>query len=258
MSLRRSAAIAAHELRIATRPPGSLLTLVVMPLLMMAFFKPMFRATLAAEGYEGANGAEQAVPGLSVLFALFLVGFVGYSFFQEHGWGTWPRLLSSPATTGEIMVGKVIPAALFAFAQQVILFGAAVLLMDLRIEGSIVALGVMVVSLTVCLVAIGLLLAAYLHTAQQLNTMANLGAILIGGLGGGFAPVALLPGWAQAIAPAAPSYWAIKGYRDVVLEPAGIGDIVTPVVVLLGIAAIVTPLALKRFRFDEVKQGSIF
>ncbi len=81
MSLRRSVAITAHELRLLTRPPSSLLLLIALPLLMMAFFKPLFSATLAAEGYEGASGAEQAVPGLSVLFALFLVTFVGYSFF---------------------------------------------------------------------------------------------------------------------------------------------------------------------------------
>ena len=258
MSLRRSLAITAHELRILSRPPASLLVLVIMPLLMMAFFKPMFRATLAAEGYEGANGAEQAVPGLSVLFALFLVTFIGYSFFQEHGWGTWQRLLASPATPGEIMLGKVIPPAIVAMVQQAMLFGLAALLMDLRIEGSIVALGALMIALTVCLLALGLLCAAYLRSGQQLNTVGNLGTILIGGLGGGLAPVALLPGWAQAIAPAAPSYWAIKGYREVVLEPAGIGDVWLPILVLLGIAAITAPVALRRFRFDEAKISGWF
>ncbi|MGH2808399.1 MAG: ABC transporter permease [Actinomycetota bacterium] len=258
MSLRRSAAVIVMELKIMTRPPGSMIVLVVMPLLMMAFFKPMFRASLVAEGYEGASGAEQAVPGLSVLFALFLVSTVGYSFFQEHGWGTWQRLLASPASPTEIMVGKVIPTAVIAIVQQVILFAAATLLMDLHIKGSLLALGALVISLTVCLVALGILCAAIFRTVQQLNTVGNLGAILIGGLGGGLAPVALLPGWAQTVAPAVPSYWAIKGYRQVVLEPAGIADVMVPILVLLGIAVVVTPIALRRFRFDEVKTGTWF
>ena len=255
MSLRRSFAIAGTELRIVARPPGSILTLILMPLLMIAFFKPMFRATLEAEGYSGATGSEQAVPGLSVLFALFLVTFVGYAFFQEHGWGTWPRLLASPAAPSEIMVGKVVPAALVAIVQQVVLFGASALLLDLHIEGSLVALGALVIALTVCLVALGLLCAAYLNSMQQLNTLGNLGVILIGGLGGGLAPVALLPGWAQAVAPFVPSYWAIRGYREVVLEPAGIGDVLTPILVLFGIATAAAGLGVRRFRFDEVKKG---
>lgn len=255
-SLRRSLAIVGTELRLTTRPPASLLMLIVMPLLMIAFFKPMFRATLAAEGYEGASGAEQAVPGLSVLFALFLVTFVGYGIFQEHGWGTWQRLLSSPARPMEIMIGKVAPAALIAVVQQVVLFGSSVLLMDLQIRGSLIALFALVIALTVCLVSMGLVIAAYLQNMQQLNTVGNLGAILIGGLGGGLAPVALLPGWAQAVAPFVPSYWAIKGYREVVLEPAGLADVLAPILVLLGIAAVAAPLGIRRFRFDEAKGGS--
>ena len=253
MSLRRSLAIAGTELRIVTRPPGSIATLVLLPLLMMAFFKPLFREALEAEGYSGATGSEQAVPGLSVLFALFLVTFVGYAFFQEHGWGTWPRLLASPAAPSEIMVGKVIPAAVVAIVQQVVLFASSALLLDLHIEGSLFALGALVIALTACLVALGLLCAAYLHTVQQLNTLGNLGVFLIGGLGGGLAPVALLPGWAQAVAPFVPSYWAIKGYRDVVLESAGIGDVLAPILVLCGIAIVTAGLGLRRFRFDEVK-----
>lgn len=179
--------------------------------------------------------------------------FVGYGMFQEHGWGTWQRLLASPARPGEIMIGKVAPAAIIAFVQQLVLFGSSVVLMDLQIRGSLIALLAMVVALTICLVAIGLAIAAYLHNMQQLNTIGNLGAILLGGLGGGLAPVALLPGWAQAAAPFTPSYWAIKGYREVVLEPAGIADVAMPILVLLAIAVVAAALGLRRFRFDEVK-----
>jgi ABC-2 type transport system permease protein len=256
MSLRRSLAIAGTELRIVTRPPGSILTLVLLPLLMMAFFKPLFRTTLQTEGFGSANGAEQAVPGLSVLFALFLVTFVAFGFFKEHGWGTWQRLLSSAASPGEIMLGKILPPALLAIVQQVVLFASSVLLLGLHISGSLIALLAIVVALTICLIAFGLLCAAFVRDAERLNTIGNLGAILIGGLGGGLAPVAVLPAWARAVAPGTPSYWAIRGYRDVVLRNGGIGDVLLPVAILVGFAVVVLPLALRRFRFDEVKTVS--
>ena len=256
MSLRRSLAITKHELRLMRRSPGVLLSLIAMPLLMMAFFKPLFRATLQTEGFLSANGAEQAVPGLSVLFALFLVTFVAFGFFKEHGWGTWQRLLASAASPGEIVLGKIIPPALLAIVQQTVLFASSVLLLGLHISGSLIALLALVVAFTICLVAFGLLCAAFIRDAEQLNTIGNLGTILIGGLGGGLAPVAVLPGWAQAIAPGTPSYWAIRGYRDVVLRQAGIGEILLPVAVLLAFAVVLTPLALRRFRFDEIKTVS--
>jgi ABC-2 type transport system permease protein len=256
MSLRRSLAITKHELRLLLRSPGSILSLIAMPLLMMAFFKPLFRATLQSEGFGSANGAEQAVPGLSVLFALFLITFVAFGFFREHGWGTWQRLLASAASPAEIIVGKVLPPALLAIVQQVVLFASSVVLLDLHISGSLIALFALVVALTICLLAFGLVCSAYIRDAEQLNTIGNLGAILIGGLGGGLAPVAVLPFWARAVAPATPSYWAIRGYRDVVLEHAGLGDVLLPVAVLLAFAVVLTPLALRRFRFDEIKTVS--
>ena len=253
MSLRRSAAIAKNELRLMLRSPGTILSLIAMPLLMMAFFKPLFRATLQSEGFATANGAEQAVPGLSVLFALFLITFVGFAFFREHGWGTWQRLLASAAAPAEIMVGKVVSPALLAIVQQAVLFGSSVLLLGLHITGSLLALGALIAAFTICLLAFGLICAAFIRDAEQLNTVGNLGAILLGGLGGGLAPVAVLPGWAQAVAPGTPSYWAVRGYREVVLEGAGVLDVLLPVAALLGFAVVLTPLALRRFRFDEVK-----
>lgn len=254
--MRRSAAIAKNELRLMLRSPGTLLTLIAMPLLMMAFFKPLFRATLRSEGFGAANGAEQAVPGLSVLFALFLITFVAFSFFREHGWGTWQRLLASPASPGEIMAGKVIVPALLAIGQQAVLFASSSLLLGLHISGSVIALFAVIVAFTICLLSFGLVCSAYIRDAEQLNTIGNLGAILIGGLGGALAPVAVLPAWARIVAPGAPSYWAIRGYRDVVLGGAGPTDVLLPVGILLAFAVVLTPLALRRFRFDEIKTVS--
>ena len=74
MSPRRSAAIARHEFRVLIDDPSIIVLLLGMPLLMMAFMKPLFRLSLAAEGFSGANGADQAVPGMAVMFAAFTSG----------------------------------------------------------------------------------------------------------------------------------------------------------------------------------------
>ena len=88
---------------------------------------------------------------------------------------------------------------------------------------------------------------------MQLNALANLGAIVLAGIGGALAPSTALPGWAKAIAPITPSYWAMRGFRSVILGPGGLADVVTPIAVLLAFAAAFVMVAAARFRVEEPK-----
>ena len=38
---------------------------------------------------------------------------------------------------------------------------------------------------------------------------------------GAFVPVAIMPGWAQAVVPVMPTYWAMRGMRSVVISSGG-------------------------------------
>lgn len=250
MSPRRFAALAAHELRLARRDPGLVVQLVLMPLLMIAFFAPLYRDGLRAQGYADASGAEQAVPGMAALFAFFLVGFVGFGLMRERNWGTWQRLRASAASAGELMAAKCLVPMVIALAQQVVLFAAGVVLLDLRIAGSVLALGAMTLALTCCLVCLGVLAAGLVRDEQRLNALTSVGTMVMGGLGGALAPVALMPAWAQAVAPATPTYWAVDGYRSVVLDGAGLADVARPVLVLLALAAVFAALGTSRLRAD--------
>jgi ABC-2 type transport system permease protein len=229
------------------------IVLVAMPLLLILFVRPIWRYVLTGQGYAHANGAEQAVPGMAVMFAFFFVGSVGFSFFREHGWGTWDRLRASQARPAEIMMGKVAPLLLIAAAQQAVLFLAGAALFGLRIRGSIVALIVVAASFAVCLVAFSVAVVAVARSIQQVNLVQTLGTMLFAGLGGALAPTALLPGWARAMSPATPSYWALRGYRSVILNGGALPSVVLPAGALLAFAAGFTFLALWRFRFEETK-----
>jgi ABC-2 type transport system permease protein len=110
-------------------------------------------------------------------------------------------------------------------------------------------------ALGICVLTFGSLLAAFASNANQLNVFANLGGAALAGLGGALVPLSTLPGWARAVAPATPSYWAMRGFRSVILDGDGIGDVVAPVVALLAFAAVFALIAAVRFRFDEVKSS---
>lgn len=256
MSLWRSWAVARHDLRILRSDPVFLLSMTVMPLIVMAFIKPAFGATtipLGGAAMDGeVNGAEHAVPGVTVMFAFFLVGNVGFGVFREHGWNTWERLRASRAAPAEVMAGKVVVPLLTLALQLSVLIGLGGVLFDLDVRGSIAAMAVVAAALALCLVSLGLLLLAVARSIMQLNAVSNLGTMLFAGLGGAIAPIAVLPGWARAIAPGTPSYWAMRGFRDVI-GGGGFAEIALPVGVLLGFATGFAVLAGIRFRFDEVK-----
>jgi ABC-2 type transport system permease protein len=253
MSPSPSAAIARHEFRILRSDPVFFLIFTAMPLVVMAFIKPSFRFALAAQGRAGVNGAEQAVPGTTVMFALFLMGNVGFSFFREHGWGTWERLRASWATPAQIMTGKMAVPLFEAAVQLLVLFGLGGLLYNLHVRGSMLALAAVATAFCVCVVGLGLALLAICQTVLQLNAIANLGAIVLAGIGGAIAPATALPGWARAVAPATPSYWAMRGFRAVILDGGSMGAVALPVAVLLGFAALFLVIAATRFRFEQTK-----
>lgn len=253
MSWRRSWALFRHEMKALADDPGSLVFLLLMPLLMMAIMKPLFELSLQAQGFAGANGAEQAVPGMAAMFATFTASFAGFTFFREHGWHTWDRLRASQATTPDIMFGKLTPTLVIALIQMASLFILGVILLDLVIAGSLTALGMIVIAFSVAMLSFGMAITALSRTSLQLNTFSNLFGIVFAGIGGALVPIVVLPDWVQSVARFVPTYWAMEGFLDVILDGAGIADVLIPTGVLFLFAVGFTLIAAFKFRIEETK-----
>ncbi|MGH8894291.1 MAG: ABC transporter permease [Actinomycetes bacterium] len=253
MSLRNSYAILRHELRVMWTDPSTVIFVVVMPLIMVALMKELFATALRAEGFGDANGSEFAVPAMAVGFAAFGVGYSGFTFFRDHGWGTWDRLRATPASSVDIMIGKVLPSVGVTFVQLALLFVLGGPLFGLRVTGSWSALFLLVAVVALTLSAFGMLVTAITRTMNQLNAVGSVGGMAMAMLGGAWVPVATMPGWAQAIAPALPTYWAMEGFRDVILEGKGMSHVVVPVLVMVGFGLLYAVVAAARFRFEDTK-----
>jgi ABC-2 type transport system permease protein len=250
---RRSLAIIAHDLRVLKRDPAFIVIMIVMPLIMMVFLKGTFRLSLRASGYPNATGAEQIVPGGIVMFSTFMMGNLAFAVFREHGYGTWDRLRASPASTLELLLGKSVVPLLTLALQSVVLFVFGLTVFGLRIPGSWPALLLVAVSHWLCLTAVGLFLLTICRTIQQVNAASNVGAMVLSGLGGAFTPLSGLPTWARHIAPATPHYWAMRGFRSVILGSGGFGTALLPSGVLLGVAVALTIFTRFRFNADDKK-----
>lgn len=242
-----------HEFRVMLSDPSTVVFVVLMPLFMVAIMKELFATALRAQGYSSANGSEFGVPAMAVAFASFGVGYSGFTFFRDHGWGTWDRLRATPASAVDIMVGKVVPNVLVTVVQLLLLFTLGGPLFGLDVSGSWAALVVLILVLAVSLSAFGMFVTSLARTMNQLNAVGSVGGMALALLGGAWVPAETMPGWAQTIAPAIPTYWAMEGFRDVILEHGGLGAVLVPSLVLLGFGALFTALSAWKFRFEDTK-----
>lgn len=252
----RSRAIARTSTRILANDPAPIVVMLVMPLLLTAFLKPAMAAQLRASGVVGATGAEQLVPGMAVLFAFLSTSTICTLFYREHFWGTWERLRASGARATELMIGKALPLLALMLGQMVVLFAAGAVFFGYRVNGSVLALGALVVGLVLCVLTFGLMVVALFHTLDQAMVLGNLVGMLMAGVGGALAPATTFPDWAQAVAHATPTYWGLRGITDVTVNGAGLTDVAGPLAVLFGFTAACSVVAAVRFNPTETKVGT--
>ncbi len=248
-------AVARHQMRILRSDPMFLVLMFLMPLALMPIMRRALGLNLQAAGFANADGAEQVVPGQMVLFGFFVAGGVSFALFREHGWRTWDRIRASAAAPAAVLAGFSGPWILIHMLYQVLLLAAGSMFFGLRLNGgSLLGLALVVAGFSFCTVSIVLLAAASFRTVNQVQALVNLGAMVFGGLGGALVPIEQLPGWARAIAPVTPHYWAMKAHRRLFLESADFGDVVVPVLVLFGFGLMASAVGVWRFRADETKE----
>jgi ABC-2 type transport system permease protein len=239
--MKRIRPVASNELALLRSDPFPLLVTVAMPVVLAAFVSKAF-----------VGGPTQSIPGLATLFCLMGVPSVGFSFYREHGWGTWNRLRTSPATTAEIMIGKSIPMFGLFLAQQLGLLAMGALLFDLPVRGGFGIAVLVAVPTVATYIALALLLTALCRTVAQLNAFATVGSLVLAGAGGAISALDLLPPWVQKLAPASPVYWTLKGYRVAIL---GQGSATGPILVLTAFATGLLAATAATFRSYDTKES---
>lgn len=252
-SLVQVRAIAKQDFRYLILDPVVVITIVMMPLVVSVFLSPLLELALKEQGYDTASGAEQAIPAVAVLFSFFLVTFTGYGVFREHGWNTWDRLRSLRVPKWVLLLGKGLPPLGVLLLQQATIFFAGAIGFGLEVLPNAVPLFLVALCFGLSLIGLALMLVSLLHSVYQIGALGNLLSLLLGGLGGAIAPVAMLPAPIQVIARLTPSYWAVDGYRDLFLNGASVSGVLVNCAVLLAMAVVTLAVAAWRFDVSEKK-----
>lgn len=234
----RLRALVRHNLILITSDPGPIIGYIVMPILMITAFRPLYLISHGA-----VNGTLQVTAGAITLFSLITINMSGQALLNERSWRTWDRLRATPANGIELVLGKMIPFYLLLLGQQAALLLYSVLVFQLSADGLDAAVAI-VVTWAAAVLAMGSLLASLVRTHGQLSMITDIGAITVTVLGGGLMPVQDLPGWMRPLAPFSPGYWAISGYKAAFTGRYG-APLLVPAGALLLVAAAATIVSVR-------------
>jgi len=207
----RVTALVRHNTTLMLREPGPVISRLIQPLVLITLMHPLYAAALAGQGAQA--GTIQVVTGMLVMFSLLALSVVGGGIMSERSWRTWDRLRATQARAAELLAAKAAPALGLLIALQAELIAFGVVAFGLRVSDPALLAAAMA-SWAIALLGLGTMLGAMLRSQSELNVSYDIGGLLFSALGGALIPPGELPGWARAIAPASPGYWAMGALRS--------------------------------------------
>lgn len=163
------------------------------------------------------------VPGLiAVILSMLAALLTSVTVVRERERGTIEQLIVSPVKSHEIMIGKLVPYVIIAFADVLLVLIAGTLIFHVPMQGSPLLVLILSGFFVVASVGIGLFISV-ISPSQQIammaaNIMTQLPAILLSGF---MFPLSSMPKFIQILAMAIPAAHFIKILRSIFLKGSG-------------------------------------
>jgi ABC-2 type transport system permease protein len=193
------------------------------------------------------NSAAPAVLATLILFFGFLI--TGISVLRERTQGTMERLLASPISRMDVVVGYLLGMLLFALIQTLILFFYMVYVLDVSFQGDLWQILIFQILIGINAVCLGTFFSVFARNEFQMMQFIPLIIIPQIFLCGLFIQVSQLPEYLQWIAKFLPLTYGVEGIKSLMLEGQNLLDIGKDVGILAAYAAgllVLAALTLRR------------
>lgn len=178
-----------------------------------------------------------------------LLGIAGM-FAYERQLGTLRRLLVSATNSGTYLLGTISGQVAIALVQMLLLVGFGILVLHLNWGEHPFPLFLILLASALAAAALGTMIGAFVRSEGQANGLAWLLGMLMALLGGCWYPGELFPPFIRTASLVLPTTWAMQGMLNLVARDRGLGGVLVPSAVLLGMAALYFAIGAKRFRFE--------
>jgi ABC-2 type transport system permease protein len=197
------------------------------------------------------------VPLFATMFAFFLVGFMAESILGEKEAGSFRRLLAAPIHRGTVLGGKMLAFVGVVFMQMLLLFGVGSALFDMPLGDSPLGLLALTLALALASTGLGMLVGSVARTGKQAGAI---GLVLAFALyfASGITNIAISPtgydlgleGVRYYLSQLTPHAHAYNGYLKLMLQGAGLVDILPNILILCGFGLVFLLVGLWRFRYE--------
>lgn len=195
--------------------------------------------------------ADWAVPGVLAMNLMFssLWG-VGWVVVRYRKNGVLRRLRATPLLPLEFLIAQILSRLFVVMASSLIVYAGASLLLDFPMRGSYLALILVYIAGAVCMISVGLIVASRIRTEELADGLLNMLSW----------PMLLLSGvwfsmdgasWAAQMASnLVPLTYLVQAARSIMIDGAGLTDVMPQIVLLLAIGTALTAVAARLFRWE--------
>jgi ABC-2 type transport system permease protein len=209
--------------------------------------QPMFE--VRTEYNPEKRTAVQIVPALiGVILSMTMMMFTAVAIVRERERGNLELLITTPASSFELMIGKLMPYVLIGLIQTTLILVLGSLLFNVPVNGGLGALYLAALLFIAATLSLGLFASTLAQTQMQAFQMSfffMLPSILLSGF---VFPFEGMPWLARWIAQLLPLTHFIDLVRGIVLRGAGLGDLLVPIYKLIAFTAVALAVVTLRFR----------
>ncbi|MBI2829644.1 MAG: ABC transporter permease [Chloroflexi bacterium] len=218
--------VAKRVIRQFRRDRRTMALIIVVPVVVM---------TLIGLSFPETGVLDYIAPALLATLALFFSFLLtGISFLRERSQGTLERLLASPLSRLDIVVGYLFGFFVFALAQTLIIIFFTIYVLGVDYRGSLWEILVFQTIVIIGAVNLGIFISTFARNEFQMVQFIPLIIIPQIFLSGVLWPVEQMPDYLQWLSNILPLTYAVRGLRDIMLGGKNLLDVGLELAVLVG------------------------
>ena len=227
--------IAGRVIRQLMRDRRTMALIIIVPIVVM---------TLIGLSFPEEGVLDYIAPALlATLALLFSFLLTGISFLRERSQGTMERLMASPLSRLDIVVGYLFGFFIFALTQTLIIVLFTVYVLDVNYYGDLWQIFVFQIVVITGAVTLGIFISTFARNEFQMVQFIPLIIVPQVFLCGVIWPIKQMPDYLQWLSTILPLTYAVDGLREIMLFGKNLIDVSFELAVLVSFAAITSILA---------------
>ena len=242
--------IAGRVIKQITRDHRTLGLIVVVPSVVMTLIGLSFPENMVVMTPTGPVPVlDNIAPALLATMALFFSFLLtGISFLRERSQGTMERLMASPVSRPDIVIGYLLGFFLFALTQTLIIVLFTIYVLGVNYHGDLWQIFIFQIVIITGAVNLGIFISTFARNEFQMVQFIPLILFPQVFLSGVIWPVEQMPDYLQWFSAILPLRYAVDGLRQIMLNGKSLIDVGFDLLVLIAFAAVVSLLAALTLR----------